>query len=197
VERFQSLGHWFGLRDGYERMHWLLEDAWVGDELSDGLLHSVMTITGYVDVPLYTTLHESIYAQRGAATNWSAQRVRDRLGVFGIDVEPVPLTGEMIYPWMFRDMSSLRPFADAADILAAADDWPDLYDPAVLARNTVPVAAAVYHDDMYVDAQYSLATAKAVPNTKVWITNEWQHDGLRVSSGHVFEHLLALHHNNP
>ena len=197
VERFQTLGHGFGMRDGYERLHWLVEDAWAGDELSDAFLCHVMVATGYVDGPLYATLHESIYAQQGHATKWSAQRVRSDLGTFESDVDPVPLTGEMIYPWMFRDISLLRPFAGAADILADVDDWPDLYDPAVLARNTVPVAAVVYHDDMYVDAQHSLGTARAIPNTRVWVTNEWQHDGLRVSGGAVLSHLLSLHELNP
>ena len=36
----------------------------------------------------------------------------------------------MIYPWMFDEIRALRPFAGAADILAATADWPALYDPA-------------------------------------------------------------------
>ena len=57
----------------------------------------------------------------------------------------------MIYPWMFEDIKALRPFAEAAEILADWTEWPVLYDPARLAANQIPLAAAIYHDDMYVD----------------------------------------------
>ena len=56
----------------------------------------------------------------------------------------------MIYPWMFDEFPGLRPLRDVAEILAQDADWPVLYDPAQLARNTVPGAAAIYAEDMYV-----------------------------------------------
>ena len=69
----------------------------------------------------------------GAASNWSAERVRAEFPEFSLDADPPLFTGEMIYPWMFDDYANLRPLKEAAEILAAADDWPALYDPAVLA----------------------------------------------------------------
>jgi hypothetical protein len=48
----------------------------------------------------------------------------------------------------------------------------------------------VYADDMYVDAGLSLETAEAVGNTRVWVTNEFEHDGLR--TGDVLDRLLRL-----
>ena len=98
----------------------------------------------------------------------------------------------MIYPWMFRDITGLRPFADAADLLAERADWPPLYDPHRLADNQVPLAAVVYHDDMYVDAALSLRTAREVGATRVWITNEWEHDGVTASGGRVLARLMDL-----
>ena len=56
----------------------------------------------------------------------------------------------------------LRPLREAADILAERDDWPPLYDPARLAANDVPAAAAVYYNDMYVDRELSMQTARAI-----------------------------------
>ncbi|GAB3379422.1 hypothetical protein GCM10027452_34240 [Micromonospora halotolerans] len=105
---------------------------------------------------------------------------------------PVLLTGEMIYPWMFATDPALAPLDEVADLLAQREDWPDLYDPGQLARNEVPVAAAVYHDDMYVDADDSLATARAVRGLRTWVTNEYEHDGLRVSGGRVLDRLIRL-----
>ena len=54
----------------------------------------------------------------------------------------------------------------------------------------MPVVAAVYHDDMFVPADLSLATASEVGNVRTWVTNEHEHDGLRV--GGTLTHLLAL-----
>ena len=100
---------------------------------------------------------------------------------------PLLLTGEMIYPWMFDEVAALRPFRAAAEALAARGDWADLYDLDVLARNEVPVEAAVYFDDMFVDAGLSLETAARVGNVRTWVTNEFEHDGLR--TGDVFSRL--------
>ena len=79
----------------------------------------------------------------------------------------------------------------AAEALARRPRYSRLYDKARLAENAVPVSAVVYHDDMYVDAGLSLRTAKAVGNLDVWITNEFEHDGIR-QSGAVFDRLVAL-----
>jgi hypothetical protein len=104
----------------------------------------------------------------------------------------VCFTGEMIYPWMFEADPALRPLQETADLLAERTDWPDLYVPDALAANQVPVVAAVYHDDMYVDTADSLATAHAVRGLRTWVTNEWEHDGLRVSGGQVLDRLIRM-----
>ena len=110
---------------------------------------------------------------------------------FGEDASPLLFTGEMIYPWMLQ-FAGLREFAEAADLLASFDDWTPLYDVERLAVNQVPVAAAIWHDDMYVDAELSLQTAARVGNLTTWITNEWEHDGGSASGGTVLDRLIAL-----
>ena len=104
---------------------------------------------------------------------------------------PPSFTGEMIYPWMFDDYPGLRPLRDVAELLARDDRWPALYDPARLAGNTVPGAAAIYAEDMYVPRALSEQTAASIAGLKVWLTNEFEHNGLR-SSDKVFERLLGL-----
>ncbi|WP_402372795.1 alpha/beta fold hydrolase [Isoptericola rhizosphaerae] len=196
VERFQSLGMAFGMGPGFERVHWIVDEASddlsapVGvDTLTDTFLAEVEAATGFATNPLYAVLHESIYAQQGTGpTAWAAQRVRDGDPAFATDARPLLFTGEMIYPWMFEQVAALRPFRAAAEALAARDDWPDLYDLDVLAANEVPLEAAVYQDDMFVDADLSLDTAARVGNARAWVTNEFEHDGLR--AGDVFAKLL-------
>lgn len=199
VEAFQALGPLLGQGSGSHTLHYLLEDALAdGHGVSDTFLTRAQTQLSMAATPLYAVLHEAIYAQgENAATRWAAQRVRDELPGFDAaaalrGTAPLPFTGEMIYPWMFDLDSALRPLRAAADLLAERSAWPHLYDPDRLAANTVPVAAAVYHDDMYVDADLSLATADAIRGCRTWVTNEWEHDGLRVSDGAVLDRLIAM-----
>ncbi|MEU5693197.1 alpha/beta fold hydrolase [Actinosynnema sp. NPDC020468] len=183
-DRLRSLGFALGQGSGAERVHWVLEQAFDGPELSDAFRYRVMAATGFVDRPLYAVLQESIYGQ-GAPTRWAAQRTRPDGG------DPARFTGEMVYPWMFEEQGALRPFARAAHELAERS-WAPLYDLDRLARNEVPVAAAVYHDDMYVDTGHSLDTARRVGSVRAWVTNEWEHDGVNASGGKVLSRLMDL-----
>jgi len=197
VAALQSLGQLLGAGAGSHELHFLLEDALDTDgELTDAFLHAAWGRLSFAPGPLYAILHEACYGQ-GAATGWAAQRVRDELG--GLDGlaaveagEPLPFTGEMIYPWMVAEDPALAPLQEAAELLARRDDWPPLYDPARLAACSVPVAAAVYYDDMYVPRQLSEATAAAIGGLRTWVTSEWEHDGLRVSDGAVLGRLIAM-----
>ncbi|MEW1657209.1 alpha/beta fold hydrolase [Streptomyces sp. NPDC093707] len=193
VRRLRTLGLVLGMGDGHERLHWLLDEALDADgELSDTFLHQATALTGFTDNPLYAVLQETLYGQGAGPTGWAAARAHAADPDFAEDADPLLLTGEMIYPWMFQDIRGLRPFADAADHLARRADWAPLYDPARLAANTVPLAAAVYHDDIYVDAGLSLDTARTLGAARVWVTNEWEHDGLAASGDRVLAHLMDL-----
>ena len=194
-ERFQTLGIQFGQAARFDALHYLLEEAFVsgpgGPALSDTFLRGVDAVVSFAERPLYAVLHEAIYCQR-TASRWSAHRVRAEFDEFALDGSSrVNFTGEMIYPWFFEQDPSLVPLREAADLLAAKQDWPDLYDPERLAVNDVPVAAAVYHDDMFVDRAQALESAERIRRARVWVTNEYEHDGLKSSSG-VLDRLLAM-----
>ncbi|MBF8188189.1 alpha/beta fold hydrolase [Nonomuraea sp. K274] len=187
VRRLQSLGIDFGMKPGYERMHWLLDEA---EGLPETFLHQVLARSSYADNPLFAALQESIYGSGPGATAWAAQREQARHPAFAEDARPLLFTGEMIYPWMFEEIRALRPFRAAVDLLAERADWPPLYDLDRLAANEVPVAAAVYFDDMYVDSGLQLDTAARVGNTQAWVTNEYEHDG--IGEERVFARLTGL-----
>ena len=194
LERFQSIGILLGMGPGIDQVHWLVDEAFTGSDktrLSDVFLEQVMNITSYHEGPLFAAIHECIYGQPSKSTSWAAQQLRDQFGAFNAPHAPLMLTGEMIYPWMFEQISSLRPFAGAANALAEYQDYAPLYDLAKLAKNKVPVVAAVYHNDMYVPRELSLKTAEQVANTQVWITNSYEHDGVRQST-EVFCKLREL-----
>ncbi|AGZ43834.1 putative prolyl aminopeptidase [Actinoplanes friuliensis DSM 7358] len=191
ARRLRVAGSCFGMSDGYARIHWMLDEAWHGKDLSDGFLYQMMMETAFVDMPIFA-LQEFTYGQGTFAANWSADRELANHPEFAADADPLLFTGEMFYPWMFREIRSLEPFAAAADLLAAHADWPILYDAARLATNEVPVRAAVYFDDMYVDANLQLETARAVGNTRVWITNAYEHNGLRAAGEYILDRLMGM-----
>ncbi|MFN8525588.1 MAG: alpha/beta fold hydrolase [Chloroflexota bacterium] len=193
--RFQTLGITLGSNGRFETIHYLLEEAFVGGprgpELSDTFLRGVDGIVSYASAPLYALVHEAIYCQ-GTASRWAADRVRAEFPAFDLDADqPITFTGEMIYPWFFDEDPALTPLREAANVLADFTDWPRLYDPARLASNDVPVAALAYHDDMYVDCHYSLETARAIRGARVWVTNQYEHDGLRAGRD-VLDRLIKM-----
>jgi len=201
VEAFQSLGILLGGGEGSHRLHYVLEHAFVrtpqGPELSDAFQEEVQGLLSYAAHPLYALVHEATYGQDERPTAWSAERVRAEFPRFDAAKtlagdEPLLFTGESIHPWTFDCDPALRPLRETAEHLAARTDWQPLYDPARLAVNEVPVAAAVYHDDMYVDTAHSLETARAIRGLRTWVTDEFEHDGVRAGGPRVLDRLLAL-----
>ncbi len=167
--RFRQLGAMLGMSDGAERLHYLLELP----PDSPAFTHGVEGETSFARNPLYAIVHEACYAD-GCATRWSAERVLpDEFAS-----SPELFTGEMVYSWMFEDYGALAPLREAAELLAA-HEWPRLYDGERLEANEVPAAAAVYAEDMYVERAFSEETAARIKGLRMWLTNEFEHDGLR------------------
>jgi pimeloyl-ACP methyl ester carboxylesterase len=180
--RLRQLGWVLGMSDGAERLHYLLELP----VDSPAFLHDVDAALPFGRTPLYAILHEACWAD-GGATRWSAQRLLPSV----YEEQPELFTGEHVFPWMFEEYAALRSLAEAADILAARE-WPALYDPDQLARNDVPAAAAIYVEDMYVERAFSEETAAQIRGLRPWITNEYEHNGLRADGGRILDRLIAL-----
>lgn len=196
VRRFQSLGLQLGFSDGMELLHYLMEEAFVPgrgeEELAYVFLRGCQNLQHFDTNPIYSILQEACYTQ-GFASDWSAQRVRAEFPDFDDNAdEPFFFTGEMVYPWMFEEIGALRPLREAAELLARAGDWPRLYERQALARNEVPCAAAVYYDDMFVEREHSLEAAAAIRGLKPWITNEYEHNGLRADGERLLDRLLEM-----
>lgn len=195
-QMLQMLGLQLGFSDGFEHLHYLLELAFSAGEarLAPLFLAQFGNLVQHDTHAIFSVLHEAAYAQ-GVATRWSAERLRAQHPAFDPDPDgdgPFLLTGEFIYPWMFEQIGALAPLAEAAELLAQADHWPRLYDGAALARNTVPVAAAMYVNDLYVPMELSLETAAAVPGLRTWVTSEHEHNGLRSDGAAILGRLLDM-----
>jgi len=69
---------------------------------------------------------------------------------------------------------------------------PRLYDEDVLRANTVPVASAIYTEDLYVERRFGEETAALVPGVRAWVTSEFDHNGLRAHGERILDRLLDL-----
>jgi pimeloyl-ACP methyl ester carboxylesterase len=180
--RLRLLGHALGMSDGPEQIHAVLELP--AD--SPAFRHDVQDPMGLARNPLYAVVHEACWAD-GGSTRWSAQRLLPA----EYEAAPELFTGEHVFRWMFSEFSALAPLREAAGLLAE-HDWPRLYDPEVLARNEVPVAAAIYAEDPYVERVFSEETAAAIPRLRSWVTNEYEHNGLRADGERILDRLIGL-----
>lgn len=191
--RFLTCGLDLGLRQGPALLHNLLEASvpWAADSaLPDAFLHAAGEVLSYARRPLFAVLHEAIYCQ-GEASRWSAERVGSEFPEFDVAADdPLP-TAEMIFPFLFEEDPMLCPLREVAHVLAARSDWPRLYDVEQLARNTVPVVAAVYPEDIYVPVEFSRETAARIGGVEVWEAAGLSHDGLDASPD-VLDRLLDM-----
>jgi hypothetical protein len=179
--RLRQLGQVLGFSDGAERLHALLELP--HDSLA--FRRDVQTAVPYSRNPLYSLLQEACWAD-GQATRWAAERVRPP----EYD-DPELFFGEHMFPWMLDDYGALRPLGEAADLLAERA-WPRLYDRARLAANEVPAAAVIYANDAYVPRPFSEQSAAHIGGLRTWLTDEYEHNGLRADGERILDRLLDL-----
>lgn len=209
VRRLQLVGGGLGMKPAPERLHNLFDLAFADGDgsvdaalavaggkveaiaLSDGFLHQVMEMTATPANPLYWTLQEFIYAdgKLEEPIRWAAAHEAARHPEFAESARPLMLYGEAMFPWMFEEDPALVPFKPAMDLLMEDTSFGYIYDEEQLAHNEVPLQAAVYFDDAYVDSGLQLDTLSRVGNSHAWVTNEFEHDGLHGPD--VFKHLFA------
>lgn len=191
ARRLLTLGHMFGMHGGLDNVHSMVlrmtMDLHQYGFLTRPTLAQFESYLPFDTCPIYAILHEAIYCyKKGIASNWAAQQVGQALDDFRWlstdnhpfddanfvdDPKPLCFTGEMIFPFMFDDYPELNRIKDAAEDLAKYDAWDDLYNEEQLAKNQVPVYAASFVEDMYVDCDLARETARKVNNIKVLETN--------------------------
>lgn len=189
--RFLTLGQIFGFHGGIDNAHALILRMVLDLDqfgfLTRPTLAQFETHLTLDANPIYGVLHEAIYCHKnGVASNWAAQRVGQELAdfrwlssdnhgfdepTFATDTTPLCFTGEMIFPFMFDDYPELSRMKDVAEMLAKFDQWSELYDEEQLRGNTVPVFAASYIEDMYVDYGLAKETAEKINGIRTFETN--------------------------
>jgi len=119
---------------------------------------------------------------------------------------PVLFFGEMVFPWMADDHSELSGYGmkSLSQSIATKSDWLPLFDAfnmrAALGASNIGMskskaASATYYSDMYVDFDCAMKLIKRgepLENVKVWVTNEYQHSGLRDDGAHIVSKLVQM-----
>ncbi|MFB8190725.1 alpha/beta fold hydrolase [Microbacterium sp. NPDC055988] len=179
--RLRSMGSALGTNDGWQTVWSLLERDPSSNAFRYDLMHA-MPFDGRN--PLYFAFHESSYAD-GHATRWSAERTEPS----DFRDDPTLFTGEHIRREWTETVPAFRPWRDVT-LALAEHEWPSIYDAEAIAASGATGAAAVYVDDVYVPLEFSLETARLLPDMKLWVTSEHEHNGLR--SGPVLSRLIDL-----
>lgn len=196
--RFRTVGIDLGRATGFDSLAELLGEPFHrirGEKrLRGDFLSALSGRLSFESAPLYAVIHESIYGAPGQPTRWSAHRMREEVEGFSEFASPVEdekfyLTGEHIYPWQFDEDPALRPFKGVAGQLAEYDGWSPLYGD--LSESSAICASAVYRDDIFVPREFSLETASAMRDNRVWETADYQHDGLRRDGAGIFGRLYS------
>ncbi|KAH8727083.1 Alpha/Beta hydrolase protein [Phaeosphaeriaceae sp. PMI808] len=200
---FLQLGLYFGKHGGFDQVHEIVlradTDLSQFGHLTRPTVALIETSQSWDTNVIYALLHEPLYCQ-GEASNWSAERLLEKYPEFSLqnvqDNKPVYFTGEMIYPFMFDSYPELKKLKAVGHMLAEEKNWPKLYDTEQLKKNEVPTYAAVYLDDMYVDFDLSMETARTIKGCKPFVTNSMYHNAISAKMGDVMKEIFALRDDN-
>lgn len=210
VPRLMTIGIDFGGAGGFDSVHTTIMNLKMSLDqfgfLTRASLTPMESFTSFDNNIIYAILHEAIYCDGpNDVSNWASDRVARKLNLFSWlssnssissnSSEPLLFAGENIFPFFFDTYPELIPLKGVANKLAAVDDWTPIYDEEQLAKNEVPVYAASYVDDLYVDYEFAKDTAKLIKGTKTWETNAFQHSGLRTNTADVLAALFNLRNN--
>lgn len=223
ARRFLQLGLALGGSPGvsFANIHTIINSAFVDgdrDEISNAFLKRIDYEQSFDDAPLYFLLHESIYADGEGATRWAASQSYDdyvlsnsefdyRVTSQENNQDPCLFFGEMVFPFMshgdFNELSHLG-MRLLSEALAEKKDWLPLFDEtnmrsALLGlKRKTRASAACYYDDMYVDFELSMKLVQRgcpLEGVKVYVTNEYQHSGLRDDGANIVNKLVAMSKN--
>ncbi|KAK6464716.1 prolyl aminopeptidase [Scheffersomyces coipomensis] len=208
VERFQQLGLSFGGTGGTDNVHQLVVkfdyDLKLFGFPTFQILNTIQNEYSFDTNIIYALFQESIYCDANnvnlKSSDWSADRLRylpaNDIFVYNSNKEVTYFTGEMVYKSMFEDYVELQPFKKLGYALHANKKWSKLYDTKVLHETKVPIVAATYVYDQYVDFDLTRKVKENVfkgnGNLKQFITSEFFHNGVRAGAEKVLGSLFDL-----
>ena len=155
-----------------------------GDELSLPFLRALENSQSFETNPIFAVLHEMCYTQGAAVALVGGARAQ-RVSRHELGARPAAVVHRRND--LSVDVRRLPGPAAAARRRRAARATRNagrrLYDPAQLARNTVPVRRGdLRRGHVRAARAFGARPPRRSPASKVWLTNEYEHNGLRSST---------------
>lgn len=207
IPRLLTIGIAFGGHGGFDSVHNTLTTLKTSLDqfgfFSRASLAPLESFTPFDTNIIYAILHEAIYCDGPQnPSNWAANRVgKAHSGPFSWlnsdftvaqSSGPLYFSGEMVFPFHFETYPELIPLREVAEKLATYTEWPALYDQDRLRNNEVPLYAASYVEDMYVEYHLARNTSDMVKGSKVFETNVMYHNAVRAKADEVMHQLFSL-----
>lgn len=180
----------------------------------DAPLYYLLHESIYADGPEFSPTNWAAHGsyQRCVAASSAEYEYAVTSALTNASAPPTLFFGEMVFPWMARgDHAELsgHGMLCLSRALASKADWTSLYDAqrmrvallgggggkAATAPPKSRAAAAVYYEDMYVDFECCTQLVRRgmpLEGTKMYVTNEYQHSGLRDDGANIFRKLLGM-----
>ena len=196
VPRLQFLGNGFGMQHGFEDVHWLVDEALTGTggRPSDGFLAEAQARSGLRGRPAVGRAAgvalrrprvgtDRVGGRRGAG---AASRVRPRraaAAVHGRGDVPLDVRRDPAAPAVRPGGRRARGAHGRGHRSSTGSG-----SPRTRCRSPRPCTSTTSTST----PGLQLETAAAVGNLQSWVTDEWEHDGVRASGDRVVRRLLAL-----
>lgn len=197
VDRFRGLGLSLGGSGGSFNLHILVTTMYTelhnreNKKLSYTTKMTLMNYLGFETNILYFLFQEAIYLNGpGKKSDWAADRVFQKRKDFE-NADMFMFTGEIVTKSMLQSYKELQPLAKLANFIHQYSNWSMLYNIENLRSITwdkIPIVAAVYLDDQYVDYQLGKKNLEIFEYKPV-VTNQLFHNGLRAAPIQIIEQL--------
>ena len=197
VQAFQALGPMLGAATGSHTLHYLLENPFDGDQLSDDFRYQVQSqLTFRVRAALCAAARGLLRPRRrdalgGAADPGRVQRVRRGQGAGGRRSGAVHRGDDLSLDVRGRSRCCGRWPPPLTCWRSGTRGRTCMTPPGCGAMTCRPRPRSTSTTCTF-RGTCRCATARSVRGLRQWVTSEYEHDGLRVSSGIVLDHLLAL-----
>ena len=135
-------------------------------------------------MPLWAVIHETVMARPGHAVNWSADRI------WREEFYDLPLLGNHFFRTHFEEDPALIPFFEEVDKVHRMDTLKAQAQD--VSANEVPTAALLFKQDLFLPYELTRKSATRVGNLKLWVHDEWFHDGLWTHGPEVVNTLFDM-----
>lgn len=188
ITRFRFCGVLLGEEGDFGALANLLEMPFTthrGEKrLRGDFLAQLGAIISLETMPLWGVIHETVMARPGHPVQWNADKV------YREEFADLPLLGNQFLRTHFEEDPALIPFSEEVDKVHRMDTLKAQAQD--VSANEVPTAALLFKQDLFLPYELTRKSATRVGNLKLWVHDEWFHDGLWTHGPEVVNTLFDM-----